>query len=539
MFAFIELPRLFDNLLQNRVDFPQFDQGLGEINAMKTEMFIRGLHLRWIGYASLLVIVGMITFGYSTRRSGWAMAGAIGLFIPVFGQFALSMFFLAGLGFLRVGWLPFLEVSSLDLLDLGRVIYVPYWIFIWFFGLFNWSAHSFLSFFFMGSGALLFTWGVLQWIKARYSNQKVATSWIYKISRHPQYLGWIIWSYGLILFTPFANVMKKTWSVPSSLPWLLMTTTIVGICMMEEIKMMKLTNGKYQEYRESSPFLFPLPPWLNRILTWPGRLVTRGSYPSRRSQVVWITLIYTVLLILLSLFWVDIRKKHPAEEISQVALVELSDLVVDIRTRGDDRKGIWTMINQVPPYGQAGLDSLLTLATDKNPIVREFSIQLLGDHGVKELEPILLENLHDSIKRVRSAAILSAGRIRSEMAVDTLIQMVEYPRMPNNLFHIYNALGAIGDAKAIPCLADGLEEGEWYNQVSALNSILAIDAGAVARCALQELNDENNEVRRNAVMVCIQTRDPLVIEPLKSLKNDPDFEVRFYARQGVKEFEKR
>jgi len=33
--------------------------------------------------------------------------------------------------------------------------------------------------------------------------------------------------------------MIMTWSVPSSLPWLLMTMTIVGIRMMEEIKMMK------------------------------------------------------------------------------------------------------------------------------------------------------------------------------------------------------------------------------------------------------------------------------------------------------------
>jgi len=228
IFAFIELPRLLDSSLQNNLGFPQFDHGVGEDNALKTELFIQGLHLRWIGYGSLLLILGLIILGYTTRRSGWAMAGAVGLFIPVFGQFAFSMFFLAGLGFLRVGWLPFLDISF-NLLDLGKVIYVPYWILNWLLGLFKWNPHNFISWFFMAVGAFLFTWGVLLWFKSRYGGDKVATSWIYKISRHPQYLGWILWSYGFILFAPFDRSMKLSWSVPESLPWLLMTMTIVGI----------------------------------------------------------------------------------------------------------------------------------------------------------------------------------------------------------------------------------------------------------------------------------------------------------------------
>jgi len=157
IFAFIEIPRLLDTSLQNRFGFPQFDQGAGEINALKTEIFIQGLRLRWIGYGSLILILGLIIFGYSTKRSGWALAGAVGLFIPIFGEFALSMFFLAGLGLLRVGWLPFLEVTTFDLLDLGKVIYVPYWVLTWFFGIFKWDAHAFLTYLFMGSGARLLT----------------------------------------------------------------------------------------------------------------------------------------------------------------------------------------------------------------------------------------------------------------------------------------------------------------------------------------------------------------------------------------------
>jgi protein-S-isoprenylcysteine O-methyltransferase Ste14 len=537
IFAFIELPRLLDANLQNNLGFPQFDHGLGDTNALKTEMFIQGLHLRWIGYASLLLIAGLIALGYLTRKSGWAMAGAVGLFIPVFGQFAFSMFFLAGLGFLRVGWLPFLDISF-DILDLGKVIYVPYWILMWFLDLFKWDAHNLLSWFFMAAGAFLFTWGVLLWFKARYSGSKVASSWIYRISRHPQYLGWIIWSYGFILFSPFEKSMKMSWSVPSSLPWLLMCMTIVGICMLEEIKMMKITGGSYAAYRESAPFLFPLPKWLNRILGWPGRLVTKGDYPGNTRQVLLIVLIYTVMLMALSLFWMDLGGSSRKSVASEEAKQELNVILEKLEDAGDKRREIYALIDQIPEHGQAGKDALISLAESPNPEVREFSIQKLGQLEVREAEDLLIRSMYDSIRRVRSAAIIAVGEIKSLRAADSLTAMLINPLQENNLFHIYGALGAIGDPDAIPVLAEGLNDGAHYNQISALNAILEIDPGAGLACAISEMEDENVEVRRNAVIVCIQLGNPEAIGPLKKLYGDEDFEVRLYARQGVKRLEK-
>ena len=538
IFAFIELPRLLDTSLQNNLGFPQFDHGGGDSNAFKTEMFIQGLHLRWFGYGSLLLIVALIIFGYTTRRSGWALAGAVGIFIPVFGQFALSMFFLAGLGFLRVGWLPFLEVSSFDLLDLGKVIFVPYWILIWFFELFKWNAHNFLTWFFMGSGALLFTWGVLLWFKSRFGGEKVASAWIYKISRHPQYLGWILWSYGFLFYTPHINNMKMSWSVSSSLPWLLMTMTIVGICMMEEMKMMEITEGKYQKYRDNSPFLIPLPKLLNRIFGWPGRLITKGRYPTRRIQVLWIVLIYTGIFMSLSLLWMDLGLRSDNEISAEESRTELSEIMLKLEEEGDSRRGIYALMDEIPAYGTAGTDSLLVLATHKNPVIREFSIMFLGRIKVDEGEALIIHALNDSVKRVRSASIDAAGEIRSVMAVDCLVQMIINPSQNNNMFLIYRALGSIGDLRALPVLAEGLVGGEFYNQISALNAILEIDANIGLSHAIAELSDENVEVRRNAVIVCIQSGDTRTIEPLRSLLEDEDFEVRFYSKQGVKRLTK-
>ena len=536
IFAFIELPRLLDAGLQNKFGFPQFDHGGGGTNALKTEMFIQGLHLRWIGYGSLLLILGLIVLGYLTRKSGWAIAGAVGLFIPVFGQFAYSMFFLAGLGFLRVSWLPFLDFSF-DMLDLGKVIYVPYWILNWFLDLVKWNPFNFLSWLFMALGAFLFTWGVLLWFKSRYSGNKVASSWLYKISRHPQYLGWILWSYGFILFAPHERSMKMSWHVPSSLPWLLMTMTIVGICLMEEIKMMQITGGSYQEYRKSSPFLFPLPPWLNRILTWPARLVTRGEYPGKRKEVVWIVLIYTVILMALSLIWMDLGIGKKQAESTEEAQEELTVIQTKLKETGDNRREIFRLLEQVPGHGEAGKESLLLLAGSPNPLIREFSLMQLGEMGVREAEDIILSSLGDSIKRVRSSAIIATGKIGLERAVDSLTSMLSSPGQVNHIFLICEALGALGDPESIPVLANGLNGGERYNQTAALSAIMQIDPRAGLSYGIAELEDENVEVRRNAVIVCIQSGDARVIDPLKTLFKDEDFEVRFYAKQGVKRLE--
>ena len=137
MFAFVELPRLVDHFLQTDVGFPGFDHGSSELNAYKTDLFIDSLYLRWIGYGSLLLVIVFILLGYFTRKTVWAWAGAFALFLPVFGQFALSMFFLAGLGILRIGWFPFLDLSF-KVLEMGNVIYIPYWILMWIGRQFDW-----------------------------------------------------------------------------------------------------------------------------------------------------------------------------------------------------------------------------------------------------------------------------------------------------------------------------------------------------------------------------------------------------------------
>jgi HEAT repeat protein len=205
---------------------------------------------------------------------------------------------------------------------------------------------------------------------------------------------------------------------------------------------------------------------------------------------------------------------------------------------GDNRREVYALVDQIARLGDEAEKMLIDLAFHPNNHIREFAIAELGNKKIRHAEEILIASLNDSIRRVRSAAILAVGQIQSIRAVDSLIRMLVQPLQNNNTFHIYGALGDIGDPKAIPVLAKGLDGGERYNQTAALDAIMRIDPGEGLKHAYAELNVKNVEVRRHAVITCIKTGKPEVADALKALFEDEDFEVRFYARQGIKRLKK-
>jgi len=176
MFAFTELPRLMDQLIQTNLATPHSDPAYDSI---LIELFFNAYAIRLIGFVCLGLILFFIILGFTTRKTSWAIVGSVAIFLPVFATFANSMFYLAGLGIFNVILFPFLNIS-LSLVDLGKVVLIPYWILMWFFDLFNWNAHKVLMYFFMISGAFIFVLGVFAWLQTRYSKEKVAKPYIYK-----------------------------------------------------------------------------------------------------------------------------------------------------------------------------------------------------------------------------------------------------------------------------------------------------------------------------------------------------------------------
>jgi len=303
-YASVELPSILNSILQNIIDFPGYDSG-HEIHQSKTELFMQSYYIRFIGYTCLAIIFVLIIVGFITRKSGLVSAGAIAIFLPVFGHFSFNMFFLAGLGAMRIVWMPILDISY-DILRLGDIAYLPYMLTVYLPALIGIDITTIIPYIIMGSGILIFILGTQAWMFARFDKKGVATFWIYRFSRHPQYLGWIIWSYGLLIYLIRNSSLiqfKLTYEMPSSLPWLISSLIIICMALLEEIKMQKNYPIEYQNYKEQAPFFLPIPGFISKIITLPVKLLLGKEQPESGKEVAIIFLVYLGLLILLSILF--------------------------------------------------------------------------------------------------------------------------------------------------------------------------------------------------------------------------------------------
>lgn len=292
-FVTLEIPYVINNVL--RAHFPDIIQWAEPARA---EEFLR--NVRPIGYACLGVVLSLTVVGFIKGKRGLSSMGSIAFFIPTFGYFAASMFFLAGAGVLRALWMPFLD-SSVNLLKLGDVVYLPYMVIAYPFTLIGVDIGASMSTVAIGLGIFVFILGTITWFYGKFERRKIFDFWIYKYSRHPQYLGFLIWSYGVMLLASLSPVPFGGINPGASFPWLITALIIICVALREEIKMVKLYGKSYSRYRESSPFMLPLPKFISSAVTAPIRILFKSNLPKNGKEIVSAFAVYIIILILLSL----------------------------------------------------------------------------------------------------------------------------------------------------------------------------------------------------------------------------------------------
>jgi protein-S-isoprenylcysteine O-methyltransferase Ste14 len=303
-FFSIELERLVEHTITPHIRAsPQVAAVSREIHS-GIDRFMDSRHVRVIGYACLALVILLALVGLLVDRKGLACLGSIGFVLPIYAYFVLHMSFLAGLGVLTALWLPFWG----DLVKLGDIAYLPYMALVYPPSLVGMDARQFVAGLCLSVGLLIFVLGVLAWFYARFQKKGTADFWIYRFTRHPQYLGWIIWSYGLMLRVSLRRDTELQSTNPgASLPWLISTLIIICIALSEEIRMRREQGQVYERYSIRAPFLLPLPRLLSRAIAAPFRLVLKKDRPETGWDLVWTFAIYLVVVVMLSLPFVILR----------------------------------------------------------------------------------------------------------------------------------------------------------------------------------------------------------------------------------------
>lgn len=535
VFASLELPLLLDNKIQHSINFLSFDQQANELNMNKTMLYFEHYHLKEIGYASLFLIVLLIFFGFYYGKKGLSLFGAFAVFIPVFGHFALSMFFLAGLGFLRVIWIPFTEISPY-FMNYGDIIYLPNEILLSIGRLFGVVLDKEIAVFFIIIGILLFTIGVYVWFSTKFFKDNVAKSFIYKISRHPQYLGWILWSYGFFLL-PSKETMKSSWGYPDSLPWLLTTMIIIAVSLFEEINMRNQFGNEYEDFKRKTAFMFPLPNWFKKIIIHPLRLFFNTSDFSKKRHVLVFTSYYTILLMFISFITYSFtepkvdnpflrskkqktivrkieqlkngtsrrQKDLAAMKLEQYGNLSVPYLEKTLKSRDLTTKSlaIRTLRNINNP---SICKDIIIASLDSSEIVLEESIRTIGVLNCANSKEILLENLHHPNQRIRDAAAFAIGK--------TVVK------------------------EAIPALLSQFESLGKYSKITYIVTFGNLKSIEALELLHGQLKSEDTHIIEASIVALSKIGSKKSIPYLKELTNSKNWEIKLYVKEAIKMIEK-
>jgi len=264
-------------------------------------------YLRPYGYTIFVLVFILVIVGFLMKSKIITLASAITIYLPIFGYFAFTMFFLAGIGILRISMIPILDIDP-GILSLGSILYIPYELAVYIsYILFGVDISMSLSFLIMFSGLTIFTYGSLTWLYGKFIGKRVIDFWAYKFSRHPQYVGYIIWSYGLLTITwsyglvaPVSGfVYPRGGEIPRPVfLWLISIFIIVALAIYEEIKMIETYGEEYLRYRKKTPFLIHIP-IVNRLITKFNRIIIKKDFPERYRET-WILIIYFAIIIIIS-----------------------------------------------------------------------------------------------------------------------------------------------------------------------------------------------------------------------------------------------
>ncbi|MEM1795730.1 MAG: DUF1295 domain-containing protein [Sulfolobales archaeon] len=274
-----EVPVLLDKVLHQ-----YFPEVFYDVEAVESVLSV----LRPVGYATLAIITALIILGFTIKKSILASLGSLVLYIPTFGYFAYAMFFLTGIGVLRVLWLPLLELSP-STLKLGCIVYLP----------FSYVPHApLLGLIITSTGLFVFLLGVTTWLYGKFKGYEIVDFWIYKYSRHPQYLGFILWSLGLLVFVSNKVYVRGAFTIPPALIWLISSMLVVGIALVEELEMRRKYGDKCEEYCRKTPFMISLPGVLSRAIRAPLKLT--GGYPRSTREIAFTLTLHTAVFITIS-----------------------------------------------------------------------------------------------------------------------------------------------------------------------------------------------------------------------------------------------
>jgi HEAT repeat protein len=215
--------------------------------------------------------------------------------------------------------------------------------------------------------------------------------------------------------------------------------------------------------------------------------------------------------------------------------------------------------------GENDLPELIGRLTGKDIVARAHIIDILSRFNTREVYHALQEQLKDSNKLIRQAAINAIGRMDGEPDMELLcgllcdpdldvqnkaVETIVRHRHPDTVRYLIVALkddseysrraavevlNEIADPRSIKDLLEALSDDDWWVRARATDALAKIGGPRVVNAVLQLINDENEDIRRAAIEILNSTRDERAVKKLIEATTDDDWWVRERAADALAE----
>ena len=199
---------------------------------------------------------------------------------------------------------------------------------------------------------------------------------------------------------------------------------------------------------------------------------------------------------------------------------------------------------------------LINRMSGKDPIIKMHLMKLLSKFERDDINRALEEQLRDTNKFVRSAALESLGKRGGNINVDKVATLLHDPDLdvqnkavdvivsakhPDTVKFLVSALkdeseytrrsaveilNEVCDADSVKDLLTALKDDDWWVRSRAGDALAEIGGPKVINSVLELVKDEDEEIRRTAIEILNQTKDQHAVDTLIRATDDADWWVR-------------
>ncbi|MHA1947091.1 MAG: hypothetical protein ACW97W_13390 [Candidatus Hodarchaeales archaeon] len=315
-YILVALPEILHEILLPYVPDPYF-------SGWETQPLYDSIVEEWspIGSILFLLLIFLIVLGVIIKRFKLSSLGSFTLYLPIFANFCFIMLSFAGIGLIRLLWYPILQnnpqifllgdfIGPLSILfeDLIRLptslIPLPISIPFYFLETLLLMLFVTLLYCFVMIGIGIFMFSIITWFYGKFSGKNLLDFWIYKYSRHPQYLGFLIWNYGLIgLNSTYTSIAPGVHGPNPIIFWLISALFIIGAAIQEEQKLRKELTEEHELWRKNIPFLLPLPSRITNGMQWFVKRLINKDWPSNYKEILIVLAFFGLLIVLINLLF--------------------------------------------------------------------------------------------------------------------------------------------------------------------------------------------------------------------------------------------